>query len=45
MDRAIVVNQSVFRLKQIALSDAGLAANQVTKMKTKLNLDDGVEAL
>ena len=42
MDRAIVVNQSVFRLKQIALSDAGLAANQVTKMKTKLKLDDGV---
>ena len=33
------------RACQIALSDAGLAANQVTKMKTKLNLDDGVEAL
>lgn len=30
------------RACQIALSDAGLAANQVTKMKTKLKLDDGV---
>lgn len=30
------------RAQQIALSDAGLAANQVTKTKTKLKLDDGV---
>ncbi len=30
------------RACQIALSDAGLAANQVTKTKTKLKLDDGV---
>ena len=30
------------RARQIALSDAGLAANQVTKTKTKLKLDDGV---
>ncbi len=30
------------RAQQIALSDAGLAANQVTKMKTRLKLDDGV---
>ncbi len=29
------------RAQQIALSDAGLAANQVTKMKTRLKLDDG----
>ncbi len=30
------------RAQQVALSDAGLAANQVSKMKTKLKFDDGV---
>ncbi len=30
------------RAEQIALSDASLAENQVTKMKTRLKFDDGV---
>ena len=30
------------RAQQIALGDTGLAANQVTKLKTSIKLDDGV---